>query len=84
MKNILLFGTCEYELIGLYHVLKEGGYNVVNATIDNYQEDVYDLLIVALSSVPVIGWGSILACCTLFPVILEEESSFLCQKNWLS
>ncbi|HBH4362216.1 hypothetical protein JNP96_29785 (plasmid) [Escherichia coli] len=57
MKNILLFGMCEYELIGLYHVLKAGGYNVVNATIDNYQEDVYDLLIVALSSVPVIGWG---------------------------
>ncbi|HFW4810565.1 TPA: hypothetical protein ACIAFB_005658, partial [Escherichia coli] len=55
--NILLFGMCEYELIGLYHVLKAGGYNVVNATIDNYQEDVYDLLIVALSSVPVIGWG---------------------------
>lgn len=40
MKNILLFGTCEYELIGLYHVLKEGGYNVVNATISNYQEDI--------------------------------------------
>lgn len=57
MKNILLFGRCEYELIGLYHILKEGGYNVVNATIDNYQEDIYDLLIVALSSDPVIGWG---------------------------
>lgn len=56
-EKILLFGTCEYELIGLNHFLSGGGYSVENYTGDSFQYIDCDVFIVALSSEPVMKWG---------------------------
>ncbi|HGX3883538.1 TPA: hypothetical protein ACNEK2_002302 [Escherichia coli] len=57
MRKILLFGTCEYELIGLKCFLSEDGYSVGNYTGDNFKDIDCDVFIVALSSEPVMKWG---------------------------
>ncbi|EHP5210709.1 hypothetical protein KO995_004818 [Escherichia coli] len=57
MKKIFLFGTCEYELIGLNHLLSEEGYSVESYTGGSFQDIDCDVFIAALSSEPVMAWG---------------------------
>lgn len=57
-RKILLTGTCWYELTGLWHLLSAQGYNVyrVPQGYSSVRKD-WDLVIVALSTEPVAGWG---------------------------
>lgn len=64
-KRILLTGNCEYELLGLSHLLAGMGYAVVRPEMS--PPGAYDLALVALSAEPLAGWGGICRtseCCT--------------------
>ncbi|ECG4880235.1 hypothetical protein E0V57_16990, partial [Salmonella enterica subsp. enterica serovar Schwarzengrund] len=54
-KRILLTGNCEYELLGLSHLLAGMGYAVVRPEMS--PPGAYDLALVALSAEPLAGWG---------------------------
>ncbi|EAP9184582.1 hypothetical protein G3C57_004326 [Salmonella enterica] len=54
-KRILLTGNCEYELLGLSHLLAGMGYAVVRPEMS--PPGAYDLALVALSAEPLVGWG---------------------------
>ncbi len=54
-KRILLTGNCEYELLGLSHLLAGMGYAVVRPEMS--PSGAYDLALVALSAEPLAGWG---------------------------
>ncbi|EHD9149688.1 hypothetical protein JOV02_004276 [Salmonella enterica] len=54
-KRILLIGNCEYELLGLSHLLAGMGYAVMRPEMS--LPGVYDLALVALSAEPLAGWG---------------------------
>ncbi|MBB6965809.1 hypothetical protein HEN96_023500 [Escherichia coli] len=57
-QKILLTGTCWYELTGLWHLLSALGHDVRHVSLEHTcaGEDL-DLMIVALSAEPVVGWG---------------------------
>ncbi|EBL8264643.1 hypothetical protein DLA27_25190 [Salmonella enterica] len=55
-KRILLIGNCEYELLGLSHLLVCMGYAVVRPAVSSGRKE-YDLVLVALSAEPLAGWG---------------------------
>lgn len=52
-KRILLTGNCEYELLGLSHLLAGMGYAVVRPEMS--PPGAYDLALVALSAEPLAG-----------------------------
>lgn len=56
VKNILLIGKCEYELIGLTNVLTELGHYVLRESeaSSRYRPDI---TVIALSAEPLLGWG---------------------------
>lgn len=58
-KRVLLTGQCEYELTGLHHLLTGMGCEVRRPAMQT--AGPYDLVVVALSSVPLAGWGAYLA-----------------------
>lgn len=56
--NILLTGTCWYELTGLCFLLLAQGYSVSRVPLGySCTSDKWDLVIVALSAEPITGWG---------------------------
>ncbi|MEQ4531522.1 MAG: hypothetical protein ABN478_09510 [Mixta sp.] len=55
-KNILLLGTCEYEMLGLTHILTELGCCVLRNSEVSSRYKPY-LTVVALSAEPLLGWG---------------------------
>ncbi|HFR2176803.1 TPA: hypothetical protein ACHUVK_002718 [Shigella sonnei] len=57
-RKVLLTGTCWYELTGLWFLLSAQGYDVYRVPLGYpCASDCWDLVIVALSSEPVAGWG---------------------------
>ncbi|STE53107.1 Uncharacterised protein [Edwardsiella tarda] len=56
-KRILLIGNCEYELLGLSHLLVCMGYAVVRRPNVSLGRKGYDLTLVALSAELLAGWG---------------------------
>lgn len=57
-QRILLTGTSWYELTGLWHLLSAQGYDVYRVPLGySCAQNGWDLIIVALSTEPVAGWG---------------------------
>lgn len=54
-KRVLLTGNCEYELLGLLHLLSDLDCEVLRAEMS--YGGTYDLIVVALSAGPLVGWG---------------------------
>lgn len=54
-KRVLLTGNCEYELLGLLHLLSDMGCEVLRPEMS--YGGTYNLIVVALSAGPLVGWG---------------------------
>ncbi|EDI0785164.1 hypothetical protein CC851_25275, partial [Salmonella enterica subsp. enterica serovar Kasenyi] len=54
-KRVLLTGNCEYELLGLQHLLSDMDCEVLRPEMS--YGGTYDLIVVALSAGPLVGWG---------------------------
>ncbi|PNC07592.1 hypothetical protein CK477_22235 [Enterobacter cloacae] len=58
-KRVYLLGDCQYEMIGVSHILRGLKFTPILLTTEVKGEDIMDagLIILSLSSAPLLGWG---------------------------